>query len=89
MAKGDAQGIYVPTGYSGGGDPEMIRWVFQEMVKISLAVEYGIARRIEETFVAPSKPRDGQIAFADGTKWNPGSGRGFYGYYTGAWHFLG
>lgn len=37
---------------------------------------------------APSAS-DGVIAFADGSSWNPGSGKGFYGYYNSAWHFLG
>jgi hypothetical protein len=60
-----------------------------ELFRLSEALELAIARNMEETFVVPSKPRDGQVAFADGTKWNPGFGRGFYGYYTGAWHFLG
>lgn len=41
------------------------------------------------TNVAPATPVEGDIALADGTGWNPGSGKGFYGYYTGAWHFLG
>ena len=35
--------------------------------------------------VAPAKPSDGMIAYADGTNWNPGSGAGFYGYQAGAW----
>ncbi len=39
--------------------------------------------------VAPKKPRDGVIAMADGTNWNPGSGAGFYGYRAGSWRFLG
>lgn len=33
---------------------------------------------------APSSPVDGQIAFADGTSWDPGSGRGMY-YYDSGW----
>lgn len=39
--------------------------------------------------VAPDKPRDGLIAKADGTNWNPGSGEGVYCYYGGSWHLLG
>ena len=35
--------------------------------------------------VAPSKPVDGQICYADGTHWNPGSGQGLYYYKTNAW----
>lgn len=39
--------------------------------------------------VEPTKPRDGLIALADGTNWNPGSGAGFYGYRGGSWVLLG
>jgi hypothetical protein len=35
--------------------------------------------------VAPIRPREGLIAKADGTHWNPGSGAGVYGYIGGAW----
>lgn len=35
--------------------------------------------------VAPAKPREGDFAFADGTNWNPGAGRGLYQYVSGAW----
>jgi hypothetical protein len=34
---------------------------------------------------APTKPREGEIVFADGSGWNPGSGRGLYQYVSGAW----
>ena len=36
----------------------------------------------------PEKIEEGMIVFADGTAWNPGSGRGFYGYRSGAWRKL-
>lgn len=45
--------------------------------------------RLEMLYVAPKKPRDGDLALADGTSWNPGSGAGFYGYRAGSWRFLG
>ena len=49
--------------------------------------------RLEQTNVDPSneggtnkgKPRDGDIRYADGTNWNPGSGAGIYAYVGGAW----
>lgn len=41
------------------------------------------------TELAPAKPQDGQIAYADGVSWNPGLGQGFYGYYGAAWNRLG
>lgn len=44
---------------------------------------------LDTLYVAPSKPREGMIALADGTNWNPGSGAGFYGYHSGSWNKLG
>jgi hypothetical protein len=44
-------------------------------------------RSIEKRHVAPPKPRDGMIVYADGTDWNPGSGEGFYERIAGAWVF--
>jgi len=34
---------------------------------------------------APPKPREGMFAFADGTDWDPGSGRGLYQYVNTSW----
>ena len=43
----------------------------------------------QPTYVAPTKPRTGQMAYADGTQWNPGYGEGLYEYRSdGAWHKL-
>lgn len=36
-------------------------------------------------YVAPTRPREGDFVFADGTTWDPGSGRGLYQYVSGAW----
>lgn len=37
----------------------------------------------------PTKVRQGLVAFADGTNWNPGgTGAGLYEYRGGAWHKL-
>jgi len=39
--------------------------------------------------VAPSKPRTGDVRYADGSDWNPGSGEGVYTYLSsGAWSKL-
>lgn len=34
---------------------------------------------------APARPREGMVAFADGTDWAPGVGAGLYQYVGGAW----
>jgi len=44
---------------------------------------------LEKLYVVPPKPRDGLVALADGTAWNPGSGAGVYCYYGSAWNKLG
>jgi hypothetical protein len=36
----------------------------------------------------PERVREGIVAKADGTNWNPGSGAGFYGYRGGSWRKL-
>ena len=43
--------------------------------------------RLERTHTAPAKPRGGDIRYADGTNWDPGSGEGIYFYKesTSAW----
>lgn len=55
-----------------------------------LRMMYGILKELQDSFfiethVAPAKPREGMVRFADGTDWNPGSGRGLYSYVSGSW----
>lgn len=64
--------------------------VQKELARISAELELGVATRVDRFLAAaPAKLREGMIVGADGTNWNPGSGKGVYVYYTGAWHFLG
>lgn len=35
------------------------------------------------------KPREGMVRYADGTNWNPGSGKGMYYYNGTTWIFMG
>jgi hypothetical protein len=37
----------------------------------------------------PVRPREGMLAYADGTDWDPGSGAGLYQYRGAAWVFIG
>lgn len=70
-------------------DPkEFARYLREETRKIQAAFA-SIAERHDETHVEPSKPREGDERFADGTNWNPGSGKGKYIYYSASWHFMG
>jgi len=44
---------------------------------------------LDITYVAPTKPVEGDIRYADGTLWNPGSGKGLYQYRSGVWALIG
>lgn len=44
--------------------------------------DYAFLRTLH---VAPARPREGMLAIADGTNWNPGSGAGLYIFRSGAW----
>lgn len=44
-----------------------------------------IERRPKLFEAAPVQPEEGQIVRADGSSWDPGSGRGYYGYDEGLW----
>lgn len=65
-------------------EPEAFRrWALSELQKVSAAIQLLALGHLDETFVAPAKPRNGDIRFADGTRWNPRvlmGGRGIYVY---------
>ena len=72
-------------------DPKALnRYIETELRKIQSVITALSLGHLDETHVAPEKPRDGDVRFADGTHWNPvAGGQGFYGYYNSAWHKLG
>lgn len=70
-------------------DPAQLPGFFMaELENIARSINTPFAT-LEMLYVAPTRPRDGMVALADGTNWNPGSGAGFYGYRAGSWRFLG
>lgn len=89
MAKGDPGGVYAPERYVAGDNPQLVEWISRELLRISATFETVVAKNVDFLNVAPDKPREGNVVGADGTNWNPGSGKGVYCYYGGAWHFLG
>ena len=44
---------------------------------------------LKEWNAEPVKLYNGLVVYADGTNWNPGSGRGVYAYESGSWKLLG
>ena len=55
-------------------------YLFNELNRVGDIIFNIDTMRLEQTNVEPSKARDGDIRYADGTNWNPGSGRGIYVY---------
>lgn len=79
--------MYTPSPVPHDSLTGMERYLQQELQRIadhfrSFSVD-GVQLAVRN--VAPSKPRDGLVVFADGTNWNPGTGRGVYVYSSGAW----
>jgi hypothetical protein len=75
---------YVPTPVpTGGVTPD---YLFQELLRVSAELELSAeGRNMPVRAVAPVKPREGTLAIADGTNWNPGLGAGLYEYLGGVW----
>lgn len=75
---------YSPNPPPQSKDPaQIVLWAYRELQRASVALEQG--NIIEKLYAAPDKPQDGQIVYADGTQWNPGSGAGIYAYIGGSW----
>jgi len=71
-------------------NPEDIPAYLQaELDRLSAIIGNMADGHFEESNVVPSKPRAGDVRYADGSNWNPGSGEGLYLYLsTGAWSNL-
>ena len=71
-------------------------YLFHELNRLSDIIFNLDVFRLEQTNVDPDdfggasrgKPRNGDIRYADGTNWNPGSGEGIYAYTNDAWDKL-
>jgi hypothetical protein len=69
--------------------PEDIPAYLQEELKrISIATNNAADGNFEVNHIEPTKPREGDVRYADGTDWNPGTGAGVYVYTGSAWSKL-
>jgi len=71
-------------------EPEDIPAYLQsELERLSSIINNISDGHYDVLHVAPDKPRTGDVRYADGSDWNPGSGEGLYIYLsTGAWSKL-
>lgn len=77
---------FLPSSTSATTVADLRSWISNELVRVSNA--FTTSSQTTTLLVltaAPAKPQIGQVVFADGTNWNPGSGRGLYYYDSGGW----
>ena len=84
------------TAFYAPGDPpsdpkELPNFLREEFLKISAAVTALALGHVDVTYVAPPKPREGDIRLCSGAGgWDPlGTGSKFVGYRGGSWRELG
>ncbi len=73
---------YVPEACPGNPE-EISEYLMRELYRVQSALEQMHTHDIVHT--APTRPTEGQVIYADGTDWNPGSGAGLYERKGGAW----
>ena len=77
---------FLPSSTSATTVADLRTWISNELVRVSNA--FTTSSQTTTLLVltaAPAKLQIGQVVFADGSNWNPGSGRGLYYYDTGGW----
>lgn len=78
---------YTPAPTQAKTVEDLRRWASAELQRVADSSEAAQTPTISISYAAPAKPITGQLVFADGTQWNPGSGRGLY-YFDGVWVFI-
>lgn len=78
---------YQPTLPASESIEELKSWMYEELLRISSDLD--LLEKVELNS-EPEKPFHMQMVLADGTDWNPGSGRGFYWYDISdeSWNFI-
>ena len=89
MALASVKKVKSVTRYEPGPLPENPEelgiYVVTEFMRLGNILLNQSLLRLEETHVAPDKPRDGDIRSADGTEWDPGDGQGIYWFNGASW----
>lgn len=70
---------------------EGAQYIQSELQRIANVLElFAQGQMFEVSYAEPERPRTGMLRLADGTEWNPGSGRGLYWYDedTASWKFI-
>lgn len=78
-------GLFVPEITAGANNNYAIYTAGNTLSYFGGIVQTNDRFRLPVLSGAPSSPQNGDIAYANGSSWNPGSGAGFYGYEGGTW----
>ena len=79
---------YIPSSTAADTAVGLRSWLVQELNRIAKGFTVASQSTSRPVLtVEPTKPVTGQVVFADGTAWNPGSGRGIY-YYDAGWQYI-
>jgi len=77
---------YQPSTSSASSLVDLRNFISNELVRVANAfTTEAQTTTLPVLSAAPAKPQIGQVVFADGTNWNPNSGRGLYYYDTNGW----
>jgi hypothetical protein len=64
---------------------ELRMWIEEELRRLATSLQIVDSTQYNVLYAEPLGPTAGMVVFADGTTWNPGSGRGLYEYRTSSW----
>lgn len=81
--------VYTPEPPPITVEAELQEYLMRELGRVGDSIRFAEEIILSNTNVAPTKPEEGTILYADGVNFNPGSGEGFYGYINGAWVKIG
>lgn len=80
---------YRPSQLPSDLSPESLaRWVVGELEQVAREQTELNELELRPIHAEPKKPREGMLVYADGTDWDPGSGRGVYVRGPAAWEKL-
>jgi hypothetical protein len=81
--------VYIPSSLLDVKDAERLAsYVEQELRAISQELGETTELELRPRSVAPSRPREGMLVYADGITFNPGAGEGVYVFKNGAFELL-
>jgi hypothetical protein len=82
--------MYSPTPIPADAPRDLRSWLADQLRQIAdaLARPEVNGLRFAQLAAEPDKLTTGDVVWANGSDWNPGSGAGLYEYRGGAWHKL-